>query len=116
MVMVMKAIQGIYACIFRNKAQISDVSFCFFTGCHGTGKTPASLMRNIATSLALALLLTGASCRQPSPAPPAPSGARVAPRPLLPGKQANGSVLLPNQWSLRPVGRQVELGDFPINV
>ena len=28
----------------------------------------------------------------------------------------DGSVLLPNQWSLRPVGKQVELGDFPINV
>ena len=25
-------------------------------------------------------------------------------------------MLLPNQWSLRPVGKQVELGDFPINV
>ncbi len=34
----------------------------------------------------------------------------------LPGQQADGSVLLPNQWSLRPVGRQIELGDFPINI
>src|SRR5437588_2510077 len=34
----------------------------------------------------------------------------------LPGQRADGSILLPNQWSLRPVGRQVELGDFPINV
>ena len=25
-------------------------------------------------------------------------------------------MLLPNQWSLRPVGKQVELGDFPVNV
>jgi DNA-binding beta-propeller fold protein YncE len=25
-------------------------------------------------------------------------------------------VLLPNAWSLRPVGRQVELGDFPVNI
>ena len=25
-------------------------------------------------------------------------------------------MLLPNQWSLRPAGKQVELGDFPINV
>lgn len=33
-----------------------------------------------------------------------------------PGKQADGSVQLPNQWSLRPVGEQVELADFPINV
>ena len=30
--------------------------------------------------------------------------------------QPDGSILLPNQWSLRPAGRQVELGDFPINM
>ncbi|HZU37233.1 MAG TPA: bifunctional YncE family protein/alkaline phosphatase family protein, partial [Gemmataceae bacterium] len=35
---------------------------------------------------------------------------------LLPGVQTNGSVQLPNQWSLRPTGRQIELGDFPINL
>lgn len=34
----------------------------------------------------------------------------------LPGAKADGSVLLPNQWSLRPVGKQVVLGDFPVNV
>src|SRR5438105_2333631 len=33
-----------------------------------------------------------------------------------PGAQPDGSVLLPNQWSLRPVGRQAEMGDFPINI
>eukprot|EP01036_Dinobryon_divergens_P046411 gene46411-62074_t len=34
----------------------------------------------------------------------------------LPGLQRDGSVLLPNQWSLRPVGKQVPMGDFPLNV
>ncbi len=34
----------------------------------------------------------------------------------LPGPRADGSVLLPNQWSLRPVGRQIVLGDFPVNI
>jgi YVTN family beta-propeller protein len=34
----------------------------------------------------------------------------------LPGKKPDGSVLLPNQWSLRPVGKQIELRDFPINI
>lgn len=33
-----------------------------------------------------------------------------------PGKRADGSVLLPNQWSLRPAGRQIELADFPVNI
>ncbi len=43
------------------------------------------------------------------------SGSRQATG-LLPGQQPDGSVLLPNQWSLRPVGRQVPLGDFPVNI
>ena len=33
-----------------------------------------------------------------------------------PGQRPDGSVLLPNQWSLRPMGRQIELGDFPVNI
>ncbi len=36
--------------------------------------------------------------------------------PRIPGPQADGSVILPNQWSLRPVGRQLEVGDFPVNI
>src|ERR1043165_446117 len=35
---------------------------------------------------------------------------------ILPGLQRDGSVLLPNQWSLRPVGKQLVVGDFPVNV
>jgi YVTN family beta-propeller protein len=35
---------------------------------------------------------------------------------LWPGAQPDGSMLLPNQWSLRPAGRQTELGDFPVNL
>ena len=31
----------------------------------------------------------------------------------LPGVRPDGTVLLPNQWSLHPLGRQVELGIFP---
>jgi YVTN family beta-propeller protein len=34
----------------------------------------------------------------------------------LPGLQPDRSVLLPNQWSLRPTGRQVELENFPVNI
>ena len=33
-----------------------------------------------------------------------------------PGKQPDGSVLLPNMWSLRPAGTQVDLADFPVNI
>jgi hypothetical protein len=34
----------------------------------------------------------------------------------LPGVQSSGAILLPNQWSLRPAGKQLELGDFPVNL
>jgi YVTN family beta-propeller protein len=35
---------------------------------------------------------------------------------LLPGLQPDRSILLPTQWSLRPVGRQVDLDNFPVNI
>jgi len=44
-----------------------------------------------------------------------PKPVKTGPR-LLPGRQPNGSTLLPNQWSLRPAGKQLELGDFPVNL
>ncbi len=31
----------------------------------------------------------------------------------LPGLQSSGETLLPNGWSLRPAGQQIDLGDFP---
>jgi WD40 repeat protein len=33
-----------------------------------------------------------------------------------PGKQADGSILLPNMWSLHPAGTQVQVADFPVNI
>ncbi len=35
-------------------------------------------------------------------------------RATWPGMTSNGAVLLPNGWSLRPAGRQLLLGDFPV--
>ena len=76
-------------------------------------------MRTTFLSLSIAALLAAVGCVPTRPAsehaatsPAAGGAARVE----LPGKQADGSVLLPNQWSLRPVGTQVELADFPVNV
>lgn len=34
----------------------------------------------------------------------------------LPGVRAAGDILLPNQWSLNPAGRQLKLGDFPVQI
>lgn len=47
------------------------------------------------------------------------AGIRVnAAEPILwPGLQPDGSMLLPNLWSLEPAGsNQIELGDFPVNI
>lgn len=35
---------------------------------------------------------------------------------VLPGPRPDGRIQLPNQWSLRPAGRQIEVGDFPVNL
>src|SRR5262249_46121315 len=35
---------------------------------------------------------------------------------VLPGLRQNGFVQLPNQWQLKPAGRHLELGDFPVNI
>lgn len=42
---------------------------------------------------------------------------RVDPAPAeLPGIREDGAILLPTQWWLRPVGQQVQLGDFPVHI
>lgn len=33
-----------------------------------------------------------------------------------PGRQPDGSVLLPNMWSLRPAGSHIAMEDFPVNI
>ncbi|HVV72074.1 MAG TPA: beta-propeller fold lactonase family protein [Verrucomicrobiae bacterium] len=64
--------------------------------------------------------LSGASCIQRASAPrghPPESYSTLTPaQPVWPGRKQDGSVLLPNQWSLSPAGKQVELGDFPVNI
>ncbi len=70
-------------------------------------------MRHLDFFLPAALLLLLSA--DPAPAEEQPSDPRSLLRPL-PGLKADGTVLLPNQWSLRPTGKQVELGNFPVNV
>ena len=68
----------------------------------------------------IVLLLAAAGCspvvRQAPTFAEMPTPAVVGTNEVWPGRQSDGSMLLPNQWSLRPVGRQVTLGDFPVNV
>jgi len=42
--------------------------------------------------------------------------AALAPAPVLPGVRPDGRVQLPNGWSLRPAGKHLALGDFPVNI
>lgn len=75
-------------------------------------------MRNLPFVLALVALLVVSCSRFDGQIidPVSWSYTPVASARNLPGKKSDGSVLLPNQWSLEPAGRQVELGDFPVNV
>ena len=62
------------------------------------------------------LALSSGCIPRPNPgSPPAYATLTVLPS-SRPGPQADGSVLLPNQWALHPAGLQVELGDFPVNI
>ena len=66
----------------------------------------AAALIGVCGALAFALEPTRDQTR---PAPP------PTPR-VLPGVRAGGDVQLPNGWSLRPAGKHVALGDFPVNV
>src|SRR4051812_26336436 len=47
---------------------------------------------------------------------PVPKPEKRAQPVQLPGVQKTGELLLPNQWSLRPAGKQIDVGDFPVNI
>ena len=64
--------------------------------------------------IATALLLTLGVARGLADEPAADKATR--PARVLPGVEADGAVRLPNQWSIRPAGKQIELGDFPVNI
>ena len=49
----------------------------------------------------------------PSDAPAPTAHRQVGATDYLPGATADGAIRLPNQWFLRPVGKQFVVGDFP---
>ncbi|MEO6787771.1 MAG: beta-propeller fold lactonase family protein [Chthoniobacteraceae bacterium] len=48
--------------------------------------------------------------------PRVPASSETQAKPEVPGPQTDGAVLLPNQWRLRPAGKQVVVGDFPASM
>ena len=77
-------------------------------------------MHHARTILVTAIIGSGLAAAHPANAwqPSSTAAPETAPHPgrRTPGPQPDGSVILPNQWSLRPVGRQTVVGDFPVNI
>jgi DNA-binding beta-propeller fold protein YncE len=48
-------------------------------------------------------------------APPTLADEPARPARVLPGVQPDGLIRLPNSWSLKPAGTQLDIGDFPVN-
>ncbi len=71
--------------------------------------------------LTCVMMTVGLSAQEAKPTPaqnepvPAQKTERKS-KAILPGVQASGEILLPNQWSLKPAGRQITVGDFPVNI
>ena len=65
------------------------------------------MVRKILAILGIACLTT-VHAQEPAPA--------KALRPTWPGLKLDGRVLLPNGWSLKPAGRQLKLGDLPVQI
>ena len=69
-------------------------------------------MRSLLFSIGAPVLVFLAGCNStPGPDRSAPVVDFAAP-----GPTEDGAVLLPNQWYLRPAGKQILLGDFPVNI
>ena len=77
-------------------------------------------MNHRAVCAALVLIglsgLAVALCPTQGAEQPRPLVAALPPAQMLPGVEAGGVIRLPNQWSLRPAGKQLTLGDFPVNL
>jgi len=71
-------------------------------------------MRIFQRGLAVLLLVAAGACS--SSRAPVTQSDLIHGVPEVPGARGDGSVMLPNQWLLRPVGRQILLGDFPVNI
>src|SRR5262245_40621497 len=68
------------------------------------------MLRTLLTAAALLACAAPAAARPPDGKPPKGKPVRA-----LPGLEPGGFVRLPNQWAVRPAGKHLQLGDFPVN-
>lgn len=84
---------------------------------HLLRKSPEVIMRFVPALVLLSVLSTSVVWGQRTGTAPAKPDAISAATPrVLPGMQRSGLVQLPNQWSLKPAGKQLTIGDFPVNI
>jgi DNA-binding beta-propeller fold protein YncE len=77
-----------------------------FTGHQHLGFRMGAAMYRLTT-----LLLFGLLCL------PAAAGDKTGKQtPILPGLAADGTIRLPNAWSIQPAGKQIELGSSPVQI
>src|SRR5262245_38260212 len=74
-----------------------------------------ALFVGLGSCLALFAGLDNRRAPEEPPDQPARKAELASPR-VLPGLLADGFIQLPNQWKLHPAGRQIEVGDFPVNL
>src|SRR5262245_87060 len=78
------------------------------------------LRRSVFAAVVLTVICGGLSValttRPLEETPRADAKAPVAPPRVLPGVQPTGELRLPNQWSLRPTGKHLNVGDYPVNI
>jgi DNA-binding beta-propeller fold protein YncE len=98
--------------ITKNEAVTFFSGFCYWD----SFRHLSFVIRHSAPLLAIYAALVGLSGCAPTKSFETPPPAQLSAHRYLPGKQNDGSVLLPNQWSLRPAGIQIDMGDFPVNI
>jgi DNA-binding beta-propeller fold protein YncE len=84
----------------------------------GTGMKRTKMQPSVFAAIALVAACGGLALAlaDRDGAAPKPSAPLTKPGRHLPGIRIGGVVQLPNGWSLRPAGRQVPLGDLPVNM
>src|SRR5271169_1923752 len=65
--------------------------------------------------LPLAVLVMGLHAT-PALAQPGEKGQPTKPLRTLPGVEPDGAIRLHNTWRLMPAGKQIELGDYPVQI